>query len=329
MPTQKKLTHQQKRRLAEQQIQIADGDDHNQSKGLVIAHLGETLTVESQEGLVVRCHARKNCPALAVGDEVMWIPDPQMQPQHPEHTQGVITALLPRTSVLSRTVREKKTKPIAANLDQLLIVIAPEPSAQAYLIDQLIVTAELAKLGVILIANKIDLLPNPVFEALISLYTQIGYPVLHISRHLPDSRLALIAYLDQKRSILAGQSGVGKSSILKTVIPQETILIGPLSDRTQHGCHTTSYSKLYHFSIGAAQGDIIDAPGIREMGIRHLTPDDLIRGFIELQSRLGHCRFTNCTHTHEPDCGIQSALKTGEISTQRWQSYLQLKNTLG
>jgi ribosome biogenesis GTPase len=323
--TQKKLTKLQQRRIANKPI---SGDAT--LSGLVVCHYGKEVDIESNLNTIIRCNLRQNLPAIAVGDNVCYeINQNQIQNQVTENT-GVVTKLLPRRSLLERTSltnfnAKHKSKPIAANLDQILIIIAPEPLPQSYLIDQFIIIAELCELKPVLVFNKFDLYQDSdnqqakyEYGNLISVYSQLGYPILKMSAAQDNNSTELNKILAEKTSILVGQSGVGKSTITQKLVPEINIITGAISDKSLLGKHTTTTARLYHLANNA---NLIDAPGIREMGIAHLDRNSIEYGFIEFRSYLGQCKFKDCSHEHEPHCALKQALANHLISEIRWANY--------
>src|SRR5690606_22343042 len=240
--------------------ELEGGDLGPEQTGLVIAHFGVQVEVEALEGelsgQVQRCHLRANLPPLVTGDTVVWRAGNQ--------GHGVIVAQLPRRSELCRPDMRGQLKPVAANVDQIVIVFAPLPHPHANLIDRYLIAAEHAGIHPLLLLNKADLLDAdnaPHVESLLTTYRQLGYPVLEVSAHEGDGMTAFQAALDNHVSVFVGQSGVGKSSLVNSLLPGVDIRVGALSELTGKGTHTTSNARLFHFTNG---GELIDSPGIRE-----------------------------------------------------------------
>ena len=321
----RRLSEQQTRRIRDQQSRraqrAADGDSAVDSdlgpeqSGLVISHFGAQLDVEALEGerrgAIVRCRLRTNLDALVTGDRVVWQP-------RLDGDDGVVVASLERHSLLSRPDSHSGLpRPVAANIDQLLVVIAPQPEPFANLIDRYLVAAEACGIEPILLLNKSDLLDDarrPALDALLATYRDIGYRVLRASTVAGDGLDQLRAQLSGRISVFVGQSGVGKSSLISTLLPGEEIRVGELSQAVSKGRHTTTTARLFHLPGG---GDLIDSPGIREFGVGHLSRPDIEAGFRELQSLLGRCRFRNCRHDAEPGCAIREAESSGALTPQR------------
>lgn len=304
--------------------ELEGGDLGHEQEGLVIAHFGVQVEVESVEGTALgerfRCYLRANLPALVTGDRVIWRPGHQ--------GLGVIVAQLPRHSELNRPDARGQLKPVAANLDQLLIVFAPLPEPHANLIDRYLIAAVHANIKPSLLLNKADLIEHPEREKaqqLLQVYQGLGYPILSVSAETGAGIEGLEALLKDRISAFVGQSGVGKSSLINQLLPEAKTAVGPLSVLTGKGTHTTTTARLFHFPAG---GCLIDSPGIREFGLYHVTPADVAAGFIEFQDHLGRCRFRDCTHEHEPDCALLAAVDQGLISHQRLASFRHIINSL-
>lgn len=295
---------------------LAEGPLGEEQPGLVISHFGTQLDVEGAAGEVHRCHFRANLGALVTGDEVIFrAGDPT----------GVVVAVQPRRSLLERPDAYGKLRPVAANIDQIGLVIAPEPLPHGNLIDRYLVAAEHACIAPFLVLNKTDLDTSPI-EALVERYARVGYEVLRASVRGADGLQALKARLDQRNSALVGQSGVGKSSLIKALLPGEEIRVGALSHAEAKGRHTTTTARLFHLAAG---GNLIDSPGIREFGMQHLDRQTLIEGFREFRPLLGHCRFRDCRHRNEPGCALLAAIARGDISPARVASFRQLLEEAG
>ncbi|TGD73086.1 small ribosomal subunit biogenesis GTPase RsgA [Mangrovimicrobium sediminis] len=292
---------------------LGAGELGPEQEGLVVAHYGTQVEVGDADGLVRRCHLRANLEGLVTGDRVVWRDgDPT----------GVVVAQLARNSVLSRPDPQGRLRAVAANIDQILVVIAPYPEPHANLVDRYLVAAEVVDIEPVLVVNKADLLEqDPALAAqmaeLIGIYPSLGYRVLPTSTRAGGLQ-ALEEQLRGRTSVFVGQSGVGKSSLVNALLPQADLRVGELSELTQKGTHTTTTARLFPLQCG---GQLIDSPGIREFGLWHMAREEVAGGFREFQPLLGHCRFRDCRHEAEPGCAILEAVEQGKISQRRLDSY--------
>ncbi|WP_344702132.1 small ribosomal subunit biogenesis GTPase RsgA [Halomonas cibimaris] len=333
--SKRKLTRQQRWRVekvqaerekraakhsARQTEQLAAGEYGAEQSGRVIAHFGRTLEVRGADGAAVRCHLRANLQGLVTGDTVIW--------RKGEDGSGVVVAAAERASVLSRPDPQGRLKPVAANVDQILIVFAVEPTPHANLIDRYLVAAEATGIAPVLVLNKVDLLADHDGELgqLLERYRALGYPVVRASTEQPAGLDALNRQLAGRTSVLVGQSGVGKSSLIDRLLPDETLRIGALSEDMRKGTHTTTTARLY--AMPDADGVLIDSPGIREFGLTHLDADTVTDGFVEFRPHLGLCRFRDCRHRAEPGCALLAAVEAGNIHPQRFASYRRILASL-
>ncbi len=319
-----RIRHIQERRrksLAERAEQAMDeADGEAPQAGRVITRHGHNLAVIDEVGTIHHCLSRQNIGNPVCGDRVVW--------STTTPGQGVVTALLERDSVLARPDHSGREKPLAANITQIVVVIAPEPEPGEYLLDQYLITAEVIGVPALIAINKIDLLSPPertAFDRRFSLYGQIGYPLAHISAHLEHGLDPLSDRLKGETSILVGQSGVGKSSLINALVPDQGIQVGRLSGTTGLGRHTTSATTCYKLPQG---GDLIDSPGVRSFRLLKLSRTQLEQGFPEFSTYLGQCQFSDCLHDREPVCAIKAAAKKGEIDPRRLENFLHLARGL-
>ncbi|EIC19455.1 ribosome small subunit-dependent GTPase A [Thiorhodovibrio frisius] len=288
--------------------------------GLVVARHGANLAVENDHGQVFHCVSRRHIGDPVCGDRVSWTPT--------DAGMGLVTALEPRQSLLSRPDGTGRNKPLAANLTQVAIVVAPEPPPAGDLIDQYLITAEHIGVRALLLCNKSDLLADAPAQLLLerlSLYRRIGYPLLQVSARDPGGLEPLREVLRGELSMLVGQSGVGKSSITQALLPDQEVRIGQLSQATGRGRHTTSTASCYRLPDG---GHLIDSPGVRSFRLPPLSQTALEQGFREFRPHLGQCRFADCHHGVEPDCAIRAAIESGEITSERWEAFQRLIHRL-
>lgn len=304
----------------ELQQEFAQSYIENDQHGLVIAHLGTRVLVEDEQGQHWECYLRANLPNLVTGDRVVWQPI--------SYQKGIITALSTRKSELCRTDSHGNLKVIAANIDLLVIVFAPLPVPYGNIIDRYLIAAAQANLKPLLLFNKIDLIQDktlPDYANLLAIYAQLGYPIMNVSSHCPDTMQTLRHLLSQHTSVFVGQSGVGKSSLINALLPSSNLKVGALSACSCKGTHTTTTTKLFHLVEG---GVLIDSPGIRDFALTHLDKITIEQGFIEFKPFLGRCKFRNCQHLHEPDCALLAAVAEGKISQERMTSYRYIVTSL-
>lgn len=233
--------------------------------------------------------------------------------------QGVIEKIGPRSTLLFRSDAFKQ-KIIAANVSQVIIVVAAVPSFSEELINRCLVAAESQGIKSLIVLNKADLIePTLAAAARLSLYQALGCPLIQLSAKNDISSLQ--PYLKNNMSVLAGQSGMGKSTLLNTLIPEAKQATAEISVALDSGCHTTTYTHLYHLD---SESHIIDSPGIQAFGLHHIKEENLAWGFAEFVPYLGQCKFNNCRHTREPGCALKIAVQDGKISTRRLNFYHRL-----
>lgn len=283
-------------------------------QGQVIAVFGRHFTVETEGGETVSCVMRGKKGGVACGDQVAFtITAPG---------QGVIEKIQPRKTLLYRSDAFKE-KIIAANVTQITIVVAAVPSFSEELINRCLVAAESQNIPVVIVLNKADLAePTQAAAKTLELYETLGYPLLKLSA-IRDVSL-LKPYLEGQLSVLAGQSGMGKSTILNALVPEARRATAEISTALDSGCHTTTHTHLYHID---ANSDIIDSPGIQAFGLHHIKVENLVWGFVEFHPYIGQCKFHNCRHVNEPGCVLIQAAEEGKISARRLGFYHKLLQT--
>lgn len=324
----KRLSIGQKRRVADKQkkrlanptesVSIDDSQFSEPIEGIVLSRFGKQADVENQQGTIYRCHIRRTLPAIVTGDNVIF-----RVSQNLDQKTGIIEGVHPRRSLLSRPDIYDGLKPVAANIDQVFIVCAPLPALSLNVIDRYLVSCEAMQLHPIILLNKVDLLDDEMqaeYVEMFDIYRTIGYEVVFVSSYTETGLATLQSYLKDKITIFAGQSGVGKSSLLNAILPDlaAPILVNDVSDLSGLGQHTTTSSRLYRLETG---GSVIDSPGIREFGLWHLSRETITQGYREFHDYLGGCKFRDCKHLDDPGCLIREAVALGKISEVRYDNY--------
>ncbi|MYN11870.1 ribosome small subunit-dependent GTPase A [Pusillimonas sp. TS35] len=283
--------------------------------GLVIAAHGRHFTVELPDGSLRMCYPRGKKSDAAVGDRVEILPQGL--------DEGVIQRVHERRNLLYRS-DEMRTKQFAANVDQLLIVVAPEPAFSDDLLGRALVAARAIDLDALIVLNKADLAASlPDAQRRLTHLADGGVPVIALSALSPDDvATQLLPRLQGRCSLLLGQSAMGKSTLLNALVPEAQARTQAHSQALGAGRHTTTSTRLYHLPDGV--GDIIDSPGFQAFGLNHLTPAEIEHGFPEFTEPAEHCRFYNCTHRHEPGCGVLAALASGRIKPERHALYQRI-----
>jgi ribosome biogenesis GTPase len=282
--------------------------------GLVVAAYGRRYEVELKDKSRISCVTRGKKTDLACGDIVTI--------KLTGGAEGVVESSQPRTSLLYRS-SAFKSKILAANVTQMIIVLATQPSFYEALLNRCLVAAEAANIKPLIVLNKCDLANADDAKNKLKLYQDLNYQVLYLSAKQDIS--ALRPYLVNHQSVLVGQSGMGKSTIINKLLPNQQVRTQVISDALDSGKHTTTAAHLYHLD---ATRSLIDSPGLQEFGLHHLTNEALELAFKEFRPYLGKCRFNNCKHLHEPDCAVINAVKNGKISATRLGFYQSLAQEL-
>ncbi len=268
------------------------------------------------KGKVLKSDEREYNP-IAVGDRVVVRPDPYSP------RVGWIIERLPRSSCLRRWNRKRNAQQvIAANADILVcLVSAQSPPFRARFLDRLVISGVIGDLQPVIVLNKIDLGVDPQTEERLADFTRIGYRVIRCSAQSGEGLEEVREVLRQGLCVVAGQSGVGKSSLLNRLDPDLDLRIGEISVKYDRGAHTTNYAVLLHLKDGTA---VIDTPGIREFDIVGIEPRDLYHYFAEFGRYAARCAYTPCLHLDEPDCAVKKAVERGRIHADRYESYVRL-----
>lgn len=323
MAKRQKLSLRQKRRVASRNekklaatLNINDESLGDLQSGIVISRYGEQADVADEQRQVHRLYLRQNLGSCVSGDRVVFRLDDQ--------GNGVVEAIEPRTSELTRPTAHAGVKTIVANVEQIFIVVAPLPDYSSLILDRYLVACELASIPAFIVLNKTDLLDQEqqaFFDQQLTIYREIGYTCFTANCTQSFGIDELLNQMKGKENILVGQSGVGKSSLINQLLPDVTALTGEVSENSRLGTHTTTASRLY-FLPGS--GCIIDSPGVREFGLSHIEPEQLIDGFVDFHPFVGGCKFRNCRHLNEKGCALIKATENAEVSAQRLENYQKI-----
>jgi len=280
-------------------------------EGRVIAAHGRQYVVELPDGSRLPCFPRGKKSEIACGDRV--------DIQRTSDDQGVVEAIQPRSSLLYRS-NEIRQKLIAANVDQIVIVVATEPAFSDELVARALLAAESEEIAPLIVLNKCDLADKlAAARQRLATLAGLGYPILELSalNHAEDLR----PWLAGKTSVLVGQSGMGKSTLVNALIPEAKAATREISQALDSGKHTTTHATLYHLD---AESDLIDSPGLQEFGLGHLDRHEIEQSFPEFREYLGQCRFRDCRHDREPGCALTAAVAEGAIDQSRFAIYRRI-----
>jgi ribosome biogenesis GTPase / thiamine phosphate phosphatase len=282
------------------------------ASGLVVETQRRHFLVEHAPGETLRCIAKGRDQSIACGDQVTYVVE--------RDGGGIIESVAGRTSLFYRA-DEFKQKVVAANVSQVVCVIAPDPTYSPALLDRWLVAAEAAEVRAVIVVNKNDLseIAPQVLTTARETYAPLGYEVVPTTA--PQDIKHLREQLQGHKSVFIGQSGMGKSSLLNGLLGEDVRAVGPLSILRNAGTHTTTHSKLFALD---AESWIIDSPGMQVFGVAHLSREQIAAALPEFRAVAGQCRFRNCLHHKEPDCAVHTALDAGKIHRSRFQTYLEL-----
>jgi ribosome biogenesis GTPase len=273
------------------------------------------VLVASREGARIPCTLLGRRIQAVCGDEVLWRHDATP-------TRGIVVERLPRRSALTRTNSAGSSETLVANLSQLVVLFASEPTPDFFIVDRYLAAAELLGLDALVVRNKRELPDDGTGARELQNYARIGYRTVETSAKAAGDVAALEPLLRGAVSVLVGQSGVGKSSLANRLLPGLEAETAELSRATEEGRHVTSVSTLHHLPAG---GDLVDSPGVRDFAPAIELLGDPERGFREIAAARPGCRFSDCKHLREPDCAVRRAVDGGEILARRYESYRRLR----
>ena len=294
-----------------------DDDDRSDapSTGLVLARYGRSCLIETADGARSEAKLRKRARAAVCGDRVVL---------EATNDGAVVADVLPRRNEFPRADRQGRKQVIAANLDRVVVVIAPQPEPTRDLVNRYLVACHAVGVDAAVCLNKTDRISDDQqndFEELAHVLSKLGYPFIRTCAKQEDGIEALETLVREGVHILVGQSGVGKSSLVDRLLPDRELVTSALSKTTGKGRHTTTRTTLYDLPGG---GRIMDSPGVWEYGIWKMTPHEIAEGFPEFGEAAQHCRFANCTHCVEPGCGVRAAAEEGRIAMSRFESFQRI-----
>lgn len=326
MKKRKKLSLTQKRRIqinrqrkldSATMTTLDDGAFAESEAAVVISRFGQHAEIKTADNCFVKAQIRRNIDSLVTGDQVIIRRSRTSE-------DAIIEGVQPRLSQLTRPDPYDGVKIVAANIDQICIVSSHQPTFSTQLIDRYLIASEDTDITPIIILTKVDLLDDEQqrhIQEILLIYQGLGYQVFMVSAVSAFGLTELKAILSNKNNILVGQSGVGKSSLVNALEPESQLEEGHLSKHSNLGRHTTTTSKLLFLSQG---GCIVDSPGIREFGLWHLDPQRVTSCYPEFRPYLGHCKFKDCKHHHDPGCAIKEAVTSGHITQLRYDNYVKI-----
>lgn len=286
------------------------------NRGVVLASYGRGVLVAADDAATsdatLRCSLRGRKQRIVCGDRITWT-------YEPAHDGASVESIEPRRNLIERIDLRGRAEPVAANIDRLAIVVAPEPAADWFLVDRYWAGAQLKDIETLLVVNKLDLGLDAI-RAEIETYRSLGLPCIETASQSGVGIDQLHAALEGSVTLLVGQSGVGKSSIVNSLAPQAAAQTAELTRDTE-GRHTTTTARRYRLDLKTA---IVDAPGVRDFAPPASIVRAAERGFVEIHARSGECRFNDCRHMEEPGCAVRAQVQAGTIAPRRYESYRRL-----
>jgi len=285
----------------------------------VVGVHGRHSVIELADGRRLLAHARGKKSEAVVGDRVRW---------QPSGDEAVVEGVAERTSLLKRE-DQWRSKNFAANLDLLLVMLAADPPFSESQLARALIAAGDGHIPVLILFNKVDLPQAQAVRERLAPYRAMGYEVMELALKADPAgaRTALMPHLQGRATLVLGPSGMGKSTLVNLLVPHAEAQVGEISRALRAGRHTTTTTTWYWLD-DARESALIDSPGFQEFGIHHIEARELARLMPDYAKHLGHCRFANCTHRHEPGCGVRAAIARGEIAPSRERIYEELMEEL-
>lgn len=320
-----KLTRKQRGTVSENlQKRIQRLQQEGATEATVISHMGYNVVVQATpQSPLQGCDWRQNIGAICAGDQVLISP-----------TKGdnnpVIEAVLPRKTVIEKQNVYRGTKPFAANIEQMLVVVSHQPMLQPSLLDRYLITAATVGIDCLIFFNKTDLLSDAETTNYVADIQAVYEKIPQVRWVSGSVKTAcgldeLTALLDNRKTVITGQSGVGKSSLINVLIPDINVQTSSISAASGLGKHSTTNSTLYRLDAATMHsGVLIDTPGVRSFDTYHLSSEQINNGFSDVKQFLGLCRFSDCSHTHESHCAVKDAVADNQLSELRYRSFLQI-----